>query len=255
MSKQSHVFVFVLFAGFVAWAIAGQQARSEIPAGGFDAHQSKDLSSNARASDCAKAQSQTFIDVISAPSFVASVVGGSAVVAAVINVVSFYMSAWLTERRHKRATRDEVYEVALSREMSKERFQTLQVISEGVYCLLIRYGSDPYIEKLASDQERYEGRLKNAVIKIDARRDDEGNAIFTLRLPVHKRIGTQFKCFAVAKDAASIPALVEFLKNCERVHSVSPSQGVDAKRIYFLLDRFAPTTSVDGWENNIALPE
>jgi hypothetical protein len=32
-------------------------------------------------------------------------------------------------------------------------------------CLIIRYGSDAYLEKLASDHERFEGRIRYEVLK------------------------------------------------------------------------------------------
>ena len=57
-------------------------------------------------------------------------------------------------------------------------------------CLIIRYGTDEYIKSMANDQEKYDGRLRNDIIDGIY---DKGKLSFNI--PLHKRIGTQFKCF------------------------------------------------------------
>jgi hypothetical protein len=50
----------------------------------------------------------------------------------------------------------------------------VRTVGEGVYCQIVRYGTDQYIEKMASDQERYEGRLQNRVYKLRTHRHGGG---------------------------------------------------------------------------------
>jgi len=105
------------------------------------------------------------------------------------------------------------------------KLDTASVSEVRACCLLVRYGTDLYFEKLASDQEKYEGRLQNRVLRNRSiirwrfdRRDRFSlfkglrYAWFRLRrwnvveedaewltpvfkLPVHSRLGTQFKFF------------------------------------------------------------
>lgn len=79
--------------------------------------------------------------------------------------------------------------------------------------------------------------------------------MLTLKLPVHKRIGTQFKCFADVKDAQHMVQARALLENCDRIRDVTVSKGIHSNRIYFILDRFGETTTIDGLKNNIVFPE
>ena len=76
----------------------------------------------------------------------------------------------------------------------------------------VRFGSDQYLSSLANDQDKYEGWLRNKVLPIEMRFDVSGNATFTLRLPLHKRTGTQFKCFVTVRHADAVDALKQFLQ-------------------------------------------
>lgn len=57
-------------------------------------------------------------------------------------------------------------------------------------CLLIRFGTDKYIKDMASDREKHDGRLRNKTIE---GLYNNGKVIYSI--PLHKRIGTQFKCY------------------------------------------------------------
>lgn len=99
-------------------------------------------------------------------------------------------------------------------------------------CLLVRYGTDPYIERMASDQEKYEGRLRNRILtnrvtitrtlkedgllpwlghlwkcrilSYDAVPAGSTNIVGKFLLPVHQRLGTQFKLFFQIKADDSV---------------------------------------------------
>lgn len=197
--------------------------------------------------ECVQGQPKT----MGGPDFWFKVLGLSAVVSALINATWFFVSWGLIELRHRWSAKKTVYSVIFTRGMTADKYEQIRTISCGFYCHLVRYGTDQYIGALASDQEKYEGRLKNKILKIETELDGAGNVTFILKLPVHKRIGTQFKCFVAAKDAGSVPILEEFLKGCEGFHGISASKGIKADRIYFLLDRFFDVTTCDGFKNNM----
>ena len=145
------------------------------------------------------------------------VLGLSAVVSALINATWFFVSWGLIAWRHRWSAKKTVYSVTFTRGMTADKYEKIRTHSDGFYCLLVHYGTDQYIGALASDQEKYEGRLKNRILKIETELDAAGNATFILKLPVHKRIGTQFKCFVAAKDAelsACFGGIPERLRPC-----------------------------------------
>jgi hypothetical protein len=68
---------------------------------------------------------------------------------------------------------------------------------------------------VASDREPFEGRQQLKVLSITMAFDADDRAIFTLKLPIHKSLGTQFKCFAEARSVAQVPAVIAALEECE----------------------------------------
>jgi hypothetical protein len=125
---------------------------------------------------------------------------------------------------------------------------------EGVYCQIVRYGTDLYIEKMASDQEKYEGRLQNKVRRLRTRRDRNGEMIVSFDLPVHKRIGTQFKTFVRVRDPADLVPVEEFLKRQSFLADVKVSGYQKPPKISFTLKMFPTVDTVDGLKNNFFFP-
>jgi len=76
---------------------------------------------------------------------------------------------------------------------------------------------------MASDQEKFEGRLQNDVFRVTTLKDDQGNYVVRLRLPVHKRLGTQFKLFVRLKPEGKSGAVVNFLNEFDSVSDVKLS--------------------------------
>ncbi len=180
---------------------------------------------------------------------ISKVMLGSAVVATVINITWFVISSCLRSliRFSRRAVIP--HHVVLG-QVSREEFDnTLKPISR-FYCLLVRYGTDSYIGKLASNEEREEGRLRLKLIPVDVRFDDTGDVFFLLKLPVHKRLGTQFKCFAVVEKMDEVKKVIGILEACKHVNDVKQSDSQYKNRIYFLLDHFAVVDSIDNIKNN-----
>lgn len=77
-------------------------------------------------------------------------------------------------------------------------------------CLLIRFGTDSYIKDMASESEKHDGRLRNEIIVGSC---DNGNLSYTISL--HKRIGTQFKCYLELDTKEEIESIVEKIKIIE----------------------------------------
>jgi hypothetical protein len=94
------------------------------------------------------------------PDFWFKVLGLSAVVSALINATWFFVSWGLIAWRHRWSAKKTVYSVTFTRGMTADKYEKIRTHSDGVYCLLVHYGTDQYIGALASDQEKYEGRLK-----------------------------------------------------------------------------------------------
>lgn len=125
---------------------------------------------------------------------------------------------------------------------------------EGVYCQIVRFGTDLYIEKMASDQERYEGRLQNKVQRLRTTRNRDGMLIVHFELPVHKRIGTQFKTFVRVRDPQALGRVEEFLLKQSFLSDVSVSEYQSPPKVSFTLNMFPTVETVEGLKNNFFYP-
>ena len=80
--------------------------------------------------------------------------------------------------------------------------------------------------------------------------------IFTLKLPIHKSLGTQFKSFAEARSVEQVPAVIASLQKCEHASEVKQSDSYRRTRVYFLLDQFIAINTINvGVKNNYIFPE
>jgi hypothetical protein len=122
-------------------------------------------------------------------------------------------------------------------------------------CLVVRYGTDQYFQHLASDRERHDGKLQNKTIPLQVIHEDSTSPKLGILLPVHKRLGTQFKCFADINDPARIDEFILEFSKCNRISRLSKSSSQFHNRVYFILNDFGTAKTVDGFINNICLPE
>jgi len=198
---------------------------------------------------------EKIINSLLTTSNIVQIIAGSALITTVINVIWYLVTAFIKSFQYWISARSKSFDVNFMRDIDKDRYADFNTLCYGINCLIIRYGTDQYISTLASDQEKYEGRLQNRLIPIKVSVTSSGTGIFSLNLPVHKRIGTQFKCFAVARDAQSVRNLKEFLENCEGLSEVSISHSIHSNRIYFIIDRFGVVNTVEGIQNNMVFPE
>lgn len=170
-------------------------------------------------------ESGKFVEALTQGGFIASVIGfaGSAGVFVFARLRRWY-SAWAG----RRITRYSI-------DVGPWPLQVGSVENVKLRCLVVRYGTDAYVERLASDQEKYEGRLRNRILKnrvtiVRTRADglwpwlgyrwkrfvlgyepmerESTRIVGNFLLPVHKRLGTQFKLFfEIRADQAAIKAL------------------------------------------------
>src|SRR5688500_13870115 len=116
-----------------------------------------------------------------------------------------------------------------------------------VHCLLIRYGNDTYLQQLASDQEKFEGRLRLEVEAFDLKLDRETSAYSgEIRLKVHRRLGTQFKLFFEVADQRDAERTARMLGRLDGVLDVSISHYGPRPKVWFLLEQYHVVTSTDG---------
>jgi hypothetical protein len=109
---------------------------------------------------------------------------------------------------------------------------------------------------VASDREPFQGRQQLKVLPTTMAFDADDRAIFTLKLPIHKSLGTQFKCFAEARSVAQVPAVIAALEECEQARCVKQSDSYKPTRVYFLLDRFVAIDTINAEaQNNYIHPE
>jgi hypothetical protein len=120
-------------------------------------------------------------------------------------------------------------------------------------CLVIRYGNDTYLREMASDAERFHGRLRNKVVPVRVETLPDGQRKIILRIKMHRRLGTQFKFFVdVHGDTDPV---VSYLESHENIHAVEPSpRPGHKKRVFFLVRDYPTVTTVDGFENNMIFP-
>lgn len=129
---------------------------------------------------------------------------------------------------------------------------------ESLNYLFIRYGNDTYMQWLASDQDRHHGRLRNKIICVTRKMPKPGEQI-TVKMRVHKRLGTQFKFFV---DVTGDPEPVEaYLKahsstddiSCKPIPRSKPG-GPDRYRLFFLVTRLDEVKTIDNLRNNFIYP-
>jgi hypothetical protein len=152
--------------------------------------------------------------------------------------------------------------------INRANWRELSSSIHGFYVIAARFGTEEYLEKFASDEERSEGRWRLAITKVPLRFDGKGNAFLRLKIPVHKFLGTQFKCFVAVRsdgDEEKLEARMQtweaLLPRCKNiVERAEPSEPPPIgrggpqvhNRLYFLLDTFS-TCAVGARRNNFIL--
>lgn len=133
-----------------------------------------------------------------------------------------------------------------------------------LYVLIVRYGTDAYLKELASEEEKEQGRLQLRVRKCKIQRNPDGETEVVLKLPVHRKLGTQFKCFAEPKSPCRenlLAAALEEAREAKCISEIQTSHSIQ-RRMYFLINdrRFAQVDTIEKEygvrsRNNFVFPE
>ncbi len=127
-----------------------------------------------------------------------------------------------------------------------DRLGTLPEVAE-IKCLTIRYGTDDYLERMASDQERFEGRTRLIVDTFRFPLDAETRTYRgTVSLRVHRRLGTQFKLFIEGKDDRQAESIRMLLSSLDGVEEVTRSDYGPRPKVWFLLRKFHIVSTYTG---------
>jgi hypothetical protein len=200
---------------------------------------------------------------------IAAVVGTS-ILTAIVNLT------WLLMRsiRRRLRWRKETFRISLvpraagELTINRANWSELSSSIHGFYVIAARFGTEEYLEKFASDEERAEGRWRLAITKMPVRFDGKGNAFLVMKIPVHKFLGTQFKCFVAVRSDGDEEILEQRVRNWEAllrrckniVEKAEPPEpdpigrgGPQVhNRLYFLLGTFS-TCAVGNRRNNFIL--
>ncbi len=122
------------------------------------------------------------------------------------------------------------------------------------FCLVVRYGTDDYTREMASDSEKFEGRLQNRALRITKLSQHNGKFSLTMKLPVHKRLGTQFRCFVNVPEGSDTSSLSHAVSSQRQLSNPDLCETLAGFRIYFLLRHLPVVKTVEGIENNHLYP-
>ena len=195
---------------------------------------------------------------------------GTSLLTAIVNLTWLFMRSI----RRRLRWRTKTFRVSLGPRaagdvtIDRANWHELSRSIHGFYVIAARFGTEEYLEKFASDEERAEGRWRLAITKVPVRFDGKGSAFLVLKIPVHKFLGTQFKCFVAVRSDGDEEKLERRMRNWEAllprckniVEKAEPPEpnpigrgGPQVhNRLYFLLDTFS-TCAVGMRRNNFIL--
>ena len=145
--------------------------------------------------------------------------------------------------------------VVIARGLTRHDFEQVRKAVRGWRLLVLRHGSDDYLRDMAGEADRHAGRMRREVIAMRLGLSAIGEVTLSWSLPVHRRIGTQFRCFAELRPGdAGQDILSGMLRHYDAIE-VLPAEVPHPTRVYFLLNRFRVRLASDGAKHNFALPE
>ena len=145
--------------------------------------------------------------------------------------------------------------IVIARGLTKHDFEQVRKGVRAWRLLVVRHGSDDYLRAMAGEADRHAGRTRYDVITMKLALSTIGEVTLSWNLPVHRRMGTQFRCFIeVRPGGAGGDMLSGMLRHYDEIE-VLPADVPNPGRVYFLLKRFRVLTSADGTKQNFALPE
>jgi len=145
--------------------------------------------------------------------------------------------------------------IVIARGLTKHDFDQVRKGIRAWRLLVIRYGSDDYLRAMAGEADRHAGRTRYDVINMKLALSPIGEVTLSWRLPIHRRLGTQFRCYIdVREGSVGGDVLTGMLSHYDEIE-VLAADVPNPARHYFLLKRFRVVTGADGLKQNIAQPE
>lgn len=140
---------------------------------------------------------------------------------------------------------EKVYARARSCDLNLGPFEAIPATAR-LKCVLIRYGTDKYLEHLAPAQDRFEGRLRNKVREVRPTCSSDNLFTFKASVPVHRRLGTQFKFFFEVDSIED----AEKLKSHNALLQPYVATTDTPIKVWFLVPGFGTQETIEGFVNN-----
>ncbi len=145
--------------------------------------------------------------------------------------------------------------LVVARGLTRHDFEQVRKAIRGWHVLLVRYGTDDYLRNMAGAADRDAGRPRYATLPMKLSLSPGGEAVLRWTLPVHRRLGTQFRCYIATRPGATGPAMLkDMLAHYDEIDVLAPDVP-EPTRLYFLVKRFPTTTTAEGIRQNYVLPE
>jgi hypothetical protein len=145
--------------------------------------------------------------------------------------------------------------LVLARGLTRHDFDEVRRAIRGWHVLLVRYGTDDYLRGMAGPADRHVGRPRYATLRMKFSLSDGGEAVLSWSLPVHRRLGAQFRCYIATRPGApGAVMLSDMLVHYDEIE-ILPAAVPEPSRLYFLLKHTAMTTTAEGTRQNFVLPE
>ncbi len=113
------------------------------------------------------------------------------------------------------------HRLVIARGLTRHDFEQVRKAIRGWNLLLIRYGSDDYLRTMAGETDRNVGRPRYAILPMKLSLSPTGEVLLSFSLPVHRRLGTQFRCFIDTKKGDMGPSvLTGMLKHYDEIEVI-----------------------------------
>jgi hypothetical protein len=108
---------------------------------------------------------------------------------------------------------------------------------------------------MAGEADRSIGRPGYATLPMKLSLSATGEVVLGWTLSVHRRLGTQFRCYIATRAGGDGPAMLTgMLAHYDEIE-VLPPEVSEPRRFYFLVKRFPTTATAEGARQNFVLPE
>ena len=163
-----------------------------------------------------------------------------------------FLGQFITDALEIQTTR---HRLVIARGLTRHDFDQVRKAIRGWKLLLVRFGSDEYLRGSAGEADRNVGRPRYTSSSMKLSLSPTGEVLLSWGLPVHRRLGTQFRCFIDTRKGDMGPSvLTGMLKHYDEI-DVIESEVVEPTRVYFTLRRFPVVTTSEGIRQNLVRPE